>query len=89
MHDRMLFSSCNKMGTIFRCLDWLKVLVVGRCASIFRVEYEGTYINVFTIEISKISKDWQWSGMLINTPRLSKDKRLMDLVKRGAVCLCL
>jgi len=38
----------------------------------------------FTIKISKIVA---MAGMLIDTPRLSRGKRSIELVKRDVVCL--
>ena len=61
--------------------------VVGRRVSIFRVEYEGTFRSMFArSKFSEISKMLAMVELLMNTPRLSKDKRSMDLVKRGAAC---
>ena len=76
MHVLLLFSSCDKEGIKFPTFD------VGIDVHRYSVLSMKKRLDH---EISEISKNWQWSALLINTPRLSKNKRSMDLVKRGAV----
>ena len=56
-------------------MDLLKVLVVGRRASIFRLEYEETSRSRNFGNFEKLA---MVAALLINTPRLSKDKRTFD-----------